>query len=714
MTRLLRLLALLCALGAAPAAAQAPASLVADAIGFDATSLTASGNVEVFADGRVLRARRLTYLRDEDRLVVEGPIEVVDPGGDAVLVAEFATLSRDLRTSVLQGARLVLDRQLQLAANEIARDGTGVTQLYQVVASTCEVCPDAPVPIWQIRARRVVHVEETGQIYFERARFEVFGVPVAWFPVLRLPAPTNGRTSGFLAPTVTSDDLLGTGIAVPYFITLGPSRDVTLAPFVTTNEARSLGFRYRQAFDAGAIEVNGALGSDEIRPGEARGYLFAEGTFGLPRDYRLDFDLELVTDDTYLLNYGITEKDRLDSRIAVSRVERDERVLAEAIVFDSLRTGEDNRFLPSREVNVVKERRFDFPGIGGIGAWSLQGQVRERPASVATARDAGLTGAEGARDVSRFSASFDWRRSWVTGGGLVFTTQAAAHFDTYRISDDPAFGDDVLTRGVPYGAVELRYPMTRTGADGAVHTLEPVAQLILAPDERRNPPDEDSLTPEFDEGNLFSLSRFPGRDRRELGSRVNLGVSYRREVVDGWSLGGTVGRVVRDGDPGQFRPGTGLDGQGSDWLLSMDARRGGFGLMARALFDDQLDFNRAETILRWTGPRGRIDTRHTWLESDATAGRPRDTSEWALDASYGLGGDWTGRANWRYDFVTNDPTEAGLGVTYATDCVSVDFDVERRFTSNPALEPSTSYGLSVKLAGLGGQERRTRKRRCGL
>ena len=52
----------------------------------------------------------------------------------------------------------------------------------------------------------------------EGARFEVLGVPVAWLPVLRLPDPTLARSSGFLAPRFSSDDLLGTGVTVPFLI----------------------------------------------------------------------------------------------------------------------------------------------------------------------------------------------------------------------------------------------------------------------------------------------------------------------------------------------------------------------------------------------------------------------------------------------------------------------------------------------------------------
>ena len=695
-----------------PALAQTlPATLVADRIDFDPSRLVASGEVEVFAEGRILRAERITYLRDEDRLVVEGPLVLVD-GDDAVMVADFASLSADLQGSVLLGARLVLDDRLQVAATEVAQGEDGrYTQLYQAIASSCPVCDGSETPLWQIRAKRIIHDREERQLYFENARFEVMGVPVAWLPNLRLPDPTLDRTSGWLAPRFSSDDLLGTGVTTPYFFTLGPSRDLTLSPYVTNTDTRSLGLRYRQAFDRGDLLIEGAISEDTVTTDPWRGYVFATGDFALQRGYRLTFDVEAVSDDTYLLNYGISEKDRLQNRLAVTKVDRDNRFMAEAILFQSLRVGDDNRFLPTRVMTIEKQQRFIPDVLGGQAIWTLQAHARER---TATTVPFGFP-ANSARDVLRFSGALDWQRSWVMDSGLVMTGVAGLHVDAYNVRQDPTFTDTAFVRAVPYGGVELRLPMARNGGAGVRHVLEPVVQFILAPSNRPVTPDEDSLTPEFDEGNLFSASRFAGRDTRELGNRANIGLAYTRYDPSGWSVGTLVGRVVRQRNLGQFRNGTGLNGRSSDWLVSVGiGHSSGFELMQRALFDDQLSLSRADTILRWSGQRHSLETRHTYLEADAGAGRPIDTSEWSVDTSFDLGGDWTGRANWRYDFVTDDASRAGLGLTYRSDCVTVDFGVERRFTSTAALSPSTSFGLSVELAGFGADDRRTRARKCGL
>ncbi|MEM7489188.1 MAG: LPS assembly protein LptD [Pseudomonadota bacterium] len=689
------------------------ATLVADEIRFDRDRLIAEGNVEVFADGRVLRARRLTYLREEDRLEVEGPLTLLD-GPDSILVADFASLGSNLRGSILEGARLVLDQQLQIGAAEIATGTEGrFVRLNQTVASSCEVCEGNPVPLWQIRAQRVIHDREARQLYFDNARFEVLGIPVAWFPRFRVPDPTVDRTTGLLAPRPFTDEQLGTGVELPSFITLGPTRDLMLIPLVTTENARQLAFRYRQRFNSGDIGLEGAVAEDDIRPGSTRGYLFAAGEFFLPRDYKLEFDVELVTDDTYLRDFNVTGKDRLDSSIALSRVDRENRFLADVTALRTLRGGEDTSFLPGLVTRIEREGVTSLPFIGGQAAWTLEGLTREASASFVPA-DSGLP-ADAAQDALRASAGLDWRRSVVTEQGIVATAMAGVQIDAYNVSQDPTFRGDTFARVVPHGGLEFRMPLVRDGADGVRHVIEPVAQLVLAPDDVTDVPEEDSLTPDFDGGNLFSAQRFAGRDTRELGNRLNLGVGYERINPDGWEVGGLVGRVLRDEDLQQFTTGTGLDGQISDWLVEATLNwRSRFELFNRSVFDDDLLFSRSETAVYWRGEDLRLETRFTWLEADELAGRPVDSSELLVRGSLNFARDWTGRGNVRYDFTLDDPTFAAVGVTYRTECVTVNFDVSRRFTTNVTLEPTTRFGFGIELAGFGADERGTRSRRCGV
>jgi len=694
----------------AQTAAQAdamPATLIADDIRFSraTTTVTANGNVEIFYEGTRLRAARVRYDGSLDRVVVDGPITLTEDSGRSIIFAEFASLSADLQEGVLQSARLVLGRQLQIAATQINREGGRYTQMYQTVASSCEVCAENPVPLWQIRARRIVHDQEDQQLYFEDAQFRALGIPIAYFPRLRLPDSSQERSTGLLAPQIVANDHLGTGIRMPYFIEIGPHADLTLTPYLTTGEGQTLEARFRRALRNGFIELNGAISRDDLTPDATRSYLFAAGQFDLPRDFVLDFSYETVSDPDYLLTYGISDEDSLETGLSVSRSRRDAYIELSLDRYRSLRTTDNNFTLPTTSYDAGITRRFTPGGIGGIATLGLTSHGHHRRS------DADIVG----RDLARLSLNANWRRDWVLPAGVLAAIEADWQGDLYNINQDSTF-DDVTPRVTPAIAAELRWPLARGGHNGVTHLIEPVLQYVWALDSQPALPNDDGAVVEFDEGNLFSLNRFPGADGRELGPRLAYGLSYTRQDPDGWSLGLTVGQVLRERDHGQFTQGSGLDGQNSDYLVSTSLGIGsGLTLMNRALFSNAFNFSSNELSLALHEDRFDIGSSVTWLEADPAEGRPQDMAEWAFDARYDFDNAWGTEIDWRYDFEANEATRAGLSLIYATECVDVQFSLSRRFTSSATLPTATSVGFTVALNGFGAsRDGRSYDRSCQM
>lgn len=671
------------------------ASLVADQLSFDpeAQTLEATGNVELLQDGVRLRASSIRYDGAQDRLVVRGPLYLID-GQDVVIIADFAELSGDLQDGILAQARVIFSQQLQLAANELRRTDGRYTQFYKTVASSCQICEDNPTPLWEIRAQRITHDGLERQLYFDNAHFRVLDVPVFYWPYLRLPDPTVERASGWLLPEFRSSEEIGFGIRTPYFFALGDHADLTLTPWITTGGSKTLEARYRQKFRYGEIELNGAVTDDNlIVRSNPRSYLFADGTFSLPRDFQLTFDVELTSDQGYLLQYDYSDKDRLDSAILIDRTRRDEYVGVELIHYKSLRDGDDNRLLPTIVGDAIYERRFTPGRLGGIASLQVEGSGLFRRSN---------NPVDGiGRDVTRLSVAGDWRRDWLVGNGMIVAAATSVRADWYNTSQDdrPQFDSTLeLTR---YASAEWRWPMLRQ-TPRARHLLEPVVQLVWAQDDVRNVDNEDSLLVEFDEANLFSYSRFPGVDAQERGARANIGVTYTREDARGWALGLTVGRVIRDEDLEQFSISSGLEGQSSEWLVATQFKMGDrLDVINRAIFEDDFTFSRNEMRLDWTGDDYRLGSTYAWLESDDAEGRPRDTSEFAIDGAYRVSRHWTLSSNLRYDFIDDRTSEAGIGASYQNECAKIDLSLSRRFTSSTSVEPTTDFSLKVQLAGFG-------------
>jgi LPS-assembly protein len=700
MIRILVLFAALLAL-ALPARAQDQATLISDSLEITGdTRLIADGNVEVFYKGRRLKAQRIVFDQATDRLEITGPIVLTEESGEVIILASQADMQADLTEGILTSARLVLNRQLQMAANTMTRVAGRYTALQTVVASSCKVCAGDPTPLWEIRARRVVHDEVERQIYFDNAQFRLGGVPVFYIPRLRMPDPTLDRATGFLMPTIRTTSDLGTGIKLPYFIAINRSSDLTLTPYITTRDSQTLEFRYRQVFPTGRIQLTGAMTSDELMPGDPRGYLFVDGEFTLPMNFGLTIKGQTVTDPAYLLDYGIANLDRLDSRIEASRTRRNEHISARIISFQTLRDDEDNTTIPTVIADLTFHRRFSLGPLGGEGGLRLQTHNHYR--SSTNPLDGGDSDdiADG-RDLGRISARIDWRRSFILPMGIEATVLGEASADAYSIAQDSTYqGRTTRTHGS--AGVELRWPWVKAGTNGATHVIEPVMQLIWASSDAESLPNEDSALVEFDEGGLFSLDRFPGSDAVERGPRANIGVTWTRHDPAGWSMGVTLGRVIRERDLDQFGPGSGLDGSTSDWLAAVNFDLAdGLALTARAVFDDDLTLTKGEARVAYSGSKTAVAGSLIWAVADPLENRPDPTQEVTFDARRKLNPNWTAKLQGRYDFVADRGTVAGLGLEFLNECIRFDVSLSRRFTSSTSVSPTTDFGLSLDLVGFG-------------
>ncbi|MFC7705033.1 LPS-assembly protein LptD [Plastorhodobacter daqingensis] len=682
-----------------------PATLVADRVQIAGDNrLIAEGAVEVLYGTTRMRASRIIYDRAGDRLTIEGPITLVDAAG-VILVADEAELSTDLREGLLQGARMVLEQQLQLAATSLARREGRYTELRNTVASSCQICANNPTPLWEIRAARVLHDQEAQQLYFDRAQFRIMGLPVAYIPRLRMPDPTLDRANGFLAPRFRTTSTLGYGVRIPYFFTLGDHADVTVSPYISSGRTRTLDFRYRQALPGGSYELAGAISDDDLEPSGLRGYVFGSGRFDLRDDYVLSFGLQAASDSFYLQDYDISDQDRLTNRVELSRTRRDEHFSARVFHFRSIRAGEVNALQPTAVTDLNYIRRETL--WGGIGTARFNAHTHYRPS------DIDMLG----RDVGRASGQLDWQRSWILRGGLKATANLRGTFDQYAIRQDSSLPPRP-NRFTPAAAVELRWPWARQGTTGVVHVIEPVVQVVRSHSSRNGLPDEDSVLVEFDEGNLFSLNRFPGWDRHETGTRVNAGLQYSRLDPAGWQLGLALGRVLRDDGRDQFPTQSGLGGARSDWLVVADITNfalrgtGTISLTNRALFADDLSFSQNELRLNYDAGRLDLASSYLWAAADPAQGREADASEWVLDAAWRVTANWQARTDWRYDFEAEQATRAGFGLIYRNECVAVDLSLSRRFTSSTSVRPTTTFGLSVDLVGFGTGQAGARSRSC--
>lgn len=662
------------------AVAQTPGSLIADRITLNGKILTANGNVTAFADGIRLTARQIQYDGSTDQLTISGPIVLTSPDG-TVLTATQAQLSQGLQRGLLQGARLILDRRLQLAAARADRDGT-LTQLTSVAATSCQVCPGRE-PLWSIRAGRVVHDSDAKRLWFEQAQIRVRSQPILTLPQMSLPAPGNTRSTGLLRPAISSSAQLGPTLRLPYFWVLSDSDDLTLEPWIS-QRAASLGLRYRRGFENGWLTGTGLI-SAPYAGGDPRGYLRISGAAALAEGWHLDGELAAVSDRQVPLDFALPEREEMRSYLRLTRITGRQLSFANLSMYQPLANGESSWTDPMITARLTHQNRHAIAG--GLLRWGVSADGYLRRSGVPGSGEDGL----------RVGADAAFSRNWIFGPGVEARLTTAARIDGFAYADSLRASG---MRGQGAAQLALAWPLIRKTA-AATHVIEPIAALSYSAVIGTAPANEDSTRARLDSGGFDRIWHGPGEDMIARGARATLGASWTM-TTQTQRLRMMVGGILYD-QPTGFARSSGLDGMSPGWLAEigyqMQLNAGGAVTFDARAISAGSALQQIEAQLGWNSARFSLDASHLFLAQDPAIGRNTDLSWFKIGAAWQATPSWNFSGNATYDIASNSPVSARLGADWRNECVSLGISASHSFATLSNVTPRTDYGINFSVEG---------------
>ncbi len=291
----------------------------ADEMLFDRNKNTvaARGNAQLYYQGRVLQADRVLYDRNNNKVYAEGHAKMTERDG-TVAYAERFELTDNFKDGFIDSLRTDTADRTHLSAPRAERTGGDVTTLDRGTYSACEACKDDPSkpPLWQVRAKRIIHNDTEQMVYFEDAAFELMGVPIAWLPYFSVADPNVLRKSGILTPHVSFNSALGAGVSIPVFWALAPNYDLTVTPSFYSRQGFFGQAEWRHQLVNGSYNIRAAgvfqndpdafaappYGSGNKR---ARGSLESWGLFYINERWRVGWDLSLVSDKWFQSDYRL-------------------------------------------------------------------------------------------------------------------------------------------------------------------------------------------------------------------------------------------------------------------------------------------------------------------------------------------------------------------------------------------------------------------------
>jgi LPS-assembly protein len=678
---------------------------IADKVFYDEVNqvITAEGQVEIAQNGRIVKADKVVYELQKEVVEASGQVVLVDQNGDTHF-AERVQLQHQLKDGYIKQLRSILVDGSRIMAREGQKIG-GRTVMKEASYTPCEECkidPNKPV-LWQIIADEVTHDKDSQSIEYKNAKFEVYGVPIAYTPYFSHSDGTIKQKSGFLMPRLSLNSQLGFGVTSQYYLGLNPAEDATIGARVFSKEAPVLLGGYRKRFSSAEIEFDSSATYSDSRTedgNEFRGHLFGEGLWDIDENWRAGMDIQLVSDETYLREYDFTRDNVLENEFYIERFDNRDYFVAKTLAFQDVRVSDRSVDQP----NILPEIEASFigdPNALAGGRWDID------LSSLNIMRDGS------GQDIFRNSIEAGWERRDVTSYGLVNNLNLRARGDSYIIADRDETsiiggqGDATAFRFYPVLHNVTSYPMVQNTGDWQI-LIEPTMSMTVSTDSKNDSriPNEDSQDVQIDTTNIFSANRFPGFDRVEDKTHVSYGL--RTGLYDGEGNRGEVflGQSYRlNDDDNLFPAGSGLSEKESDIVgqILIDYLNR-YSLNYRfQLASDSLQSERHEIDSHLVLGDLSLATTYLYARRLERTDLIDSRQQVFLSAQYNMTDEWSVLSATRYDLSreTEGIRYAGLGLNYIGQCFSILTNLRRNYADKETGDNATEISIQIGLKNIG-------------
>lgn len=764
-------LALLCVLGATNAHAQNLPSfdagadedtqmyLEADTVIYnnDLQTVTAQGQVRIKYGGSRLVAERVDYNQATGRIVASGNVQIVDRQGTRIFADEI-DVTEDFGDGFINALSVETTDDTYFAAESAERRGSRVTVFNQGVYTACEPCEDRPdkAPIWRVKSRKIIWNGEEKVVRFEGARFEFFGLPIAYLPYFEMADPTVQRKSGLLRPTIGYSKYLGASVSIPYFFAFSPTYDLTVTGTYYGKQGFLAEAEWRQRFNNGGYSVTIA-GISQKDPSEfpssyvdttveQRGMIGTSGAFTINPRWSFGWDVMVQSDSRFSATYGIVGYDAYERTNEIyltglnDRNYFDLRLQKFSVQDRNFRGTQLDSLQPWVLPSLDYSKTVDEPVAGGELSFDLNTAIVHRSDRDYSSGVPALRGIEGT--TGRITLESEWKRGFITGGGLLLTPLLSVRGDAIGVDisdstisainhmtgklggsrysyDGSTYGtvaSDIRSsyyRGMATAGLEARWPVMFS-TTSASHVLEPIGQLFIRPDapygNTLGIPNEDAQSLVFDAASLFERDKFSGYDLIEGGTRANLGIRYVGSFGNGWNMSGIFGQSYHIAgtnpyaSPNFVNAGafSGLETDVSDFVGYVDLDTPvGLKFFAGGRFDEEtFETRRAEVGATTEIGTTKLSATYAFIQEQPLYGFDRDREEVRLSASNKLDENWRLFGRGTYDLYSNTLATTSIGLEYEDECFSYALTFKREEgTTTKEVDYNVAFRISLRTLG---------------
>ena len=625
-------------------------------------------------EAKTIKADKLEYNIRSEEIHASGNTEMTNASGQKVKLNNVY-FTKERSKFDANNIELWLGSNVYVKADNIKREGV-ITVAKDAMFTACDGC-DSFGNMWEIYGKEIIHDSEEKMLYFHNPSFWLYNgdIPLLWLPYYEMPDPSVKYKTGFLTPSFSSTNKMGTQINIPFYINISDKQDFTPTVSILTKENPLLQLEHRLNATRSEFRTKGSFTHN--KKAENRWHIFHDDVIELGETTRATIFVQRTSDKTYLQKYGFYNYEPyLDSGATLEFYGQSSYVVADAHIFQELREPIGNQTVSSGNILPNIRSVYQTKPFYKETYLKLYGDILGVSSSkAATQRLIGES-----RIIS----------PWTLWGGNRLTASVAARYDIYSFEKTKIYDGDktidsftgVKTRFLPSGYVEWGLPLFDVKNDWT-YIIEPKARLtIMSQDDKKSifAYNNDSAGRFLSDTILFSDNRYSGLDLWENGNFADYGVrwaatnnNHNIEVFLGQTYDFNT-RTEEDFNDNGFRNGF------SDYVGRISYHQNLFQLASRFRMDKQnLSLSHIENSVYVGNGNTYFSLGHIWDSQpiDLYSNKSKDTHETITSAGLQLTKRLSVRGNLYYNMYKHVFQRHSAGLFYEHPCFYLSFEYRR-------------------------------------
>ncbi len=633
--------------------------------------VNAKGDVIILNhDGTKIKADKITYEKQKQKVEAKNNIIINDLSGNTYFLDDVIAID-GLNYIDGKNVKARLFDESRIVSKNIVKK-KNVTLLTDAEYTPCNEnnyliknCPG-----WKLKAKKMYQDAETKTVHYDHASLYLFNMPIIYLPYFSHPDPSVNKRSGFLMPTINTDNNLGETLSIPYFFNIAGNKDITFTPLFQSSANNLYFINYRELNNLGTINIDSSIDDNDDNKG-TKNHIFINADINNPYG-NLDVEIKTSNNDTYLRKNKINKLTVYRSGINFNKSSQNTYLNINTSSYKHLTIQDTNQWehvYPKIDYNIDNLTMGNLSGkISLNNDFSYQKNLDETYSSLA-------------------SSQINWsKRDIVRDFGILFNNEATLRI--VSISNDYKNKKDTQNfRFFPQISSKISFPLFRSSKNSN-ETLTPIIMPIIAP--YNNYTDHKSVT----NSNLFSTNRASSITQSESGPRINYGIEWFKANKDSFDIKVTAGQSLK------------FNKENNDATEEISD----FYITSNLIFDENKYFNNSLIIDK---------DNHDIKTNNANLLFSLNNFSLGIDYDYNSGKYYTAseqiRVGSKFEFAnnfqfnltgaknidTNNNIGYQYGLLYENECIGIDLNYYRDLTKDRDVAESYGYSFTIVLKPFG-------------